>query len=143
VQIDASALDSDEKASILFRHARAAGLDDESRDWLRANGPRIVRHRHFTPERIRRLIARGRFHGDPEPILERELTAPTEAMATSLGALEREHRDLLIALLDVPPGPASERDLAASLRRHHAGGLTRAPAELVEHLADHFVQVLA
>ena len=143
VQVDAGALDTDEKASILFRHARAAGLDDAPRIWLREHCVRIVAHRHFTPERIRRLVARGALRGDPRPVLEQELATPTEAMATSLAALEDEHRDVLIALLDASPGPVSERDLAASLRRHHRGGLTRAPAELIERLTDHFVQVLA
>jgi hypothetical protein len=143
VQVDAGALDSDEKASILFRHARAADLDELSRAWLREHCVRIVAHRHFTPERIRRLVARRGLRGNARGVLEQELGAPTEAMATSLAALEDEHRDVLIALLDAPPGPVSERELAASLRRHHAGGLTRAPAELIERLTDHFVQVLA
>jgi hypothetical protein len=142
VQIDASALDTDEKASILFRHARAANLDEDSREWLRQYCVRIVAHRHFTPERIRRLVARDALRGHPRRVLEEELAAPTEAMATSLAALEDEHRDVLIALLDAPPGPVSERELAASLRRHHRGGLTHPPAELVERLTDHFVQVL-
>ena len=39
-------------------------------------------------------------------------------MATSYAALEREHRELLLAMLDSPPGPVAERDLAAALRRH-------------------------
>jgi hypothetical protein len=143
VQVDAGALDSDEKASILFRHARAAALDDVSRAWIREHCVRIVAHRHFTPERIRRLVARGHLRGEPGPVLDAELLTPTQAMATSLAALEDEHRDVLIALLDAPPGPVSERELTASLRRHHQGGLTRAPAELIERLADHFVAVLA
>jgi hypothetical protein len=143
VQIDASGLDSDEKASILFRHARAARLGDDAREWLRRHCVEIVGHRDFTPERIRRLVAGRRLHGDPQLVLRRELAAPTDAMATSLAALEDEHRDVLVALLDAPPGPVSERELAASLRRHHRGGLTRAPGELIEGLTDHFVQVLA
>jgi hypothetical protein len=142
VQIDASALDSDEKASILFRHARAGGLDDDSRAWVREHCVRIVAHRHFTPERIRRLVARDGLRGDPRTVLEEELATPTEAMAISLAALEDEHRDVLIALLDAPPGAVSERELAASMRRHHPGGLSCAPAELVERLADHFVQLV-
>ena len=39
-------------------------------------------------------------------------------MAASYRALEREHRELLLAMLDSPPGPVAERDLAAALRRH-------------------------
>ena len=33
-------------------------------------------------------------------------------------ALEPEHRELLFAMLDSPPGPVAERDLADALRRH-------------------------
>ena len=143
VQVDAGALDTDEKASILFRHAKAAGLDRHQREWLRTHGERIVDHPHFTPERIRRLIAGGELYGDPWRVLEAQLTTPTEAMAASLAALEPEHRALLVAMLDVPPGPVEDRELAASLRRHHEGGLHHAPVDLIDRLADHFLRVIA
>jgi plasmid stability protein len=63
-------------------------------------------------------------------------------MATSFATLEAEHRDLLVALLDTPPGPVPERELVAALRRHHDGSLSRSPAELVDRLTDHFLRVL-
>jgi hypothetical protein len=53
-----------------------------------------------------------------------------------------EHRELLLAMLDSPPGPVAERDLAAALRRHSATGLPKPPTELVDRLADHFLRVL-
>jgi hypothetical protein len=46
-------------------------------------------------------------------------------------------------MLDTPPGPVSERELTAALRRHHDGALNRAPADLVDRLTDHFLRVLA
>ena len=55
--------------------------------------------------------------------------------------LAREHRDLLVALLDTPPGPVPERELVAALRRHHDGSLSHQPAELVDRLTDHFLRV--
>jgi hypothetical protein len=64
-------------------------------------------------------------------------------MTASLNALADEHRDLLIALLDTPPGAVAERELVASLRRHHDGSLSHPPRELVERLADHFLRVAA
>ena len=70
-----------------------------------------------------------------------ELGRPTEAMRNSFRSLELEHRDLLIALLDAPAGLIDGRDLAATIRRHHAGGLRRPPAELIDRLADHFLRV--
>ena len=62
-------------------------------------------------------------------------------MAASFRALEAEHRALLIALLDAPPGLTDERELAATLRRHHPAGLTRPPHELIDRLTDHFLRI--
>ena len=146
VLVDAGELDPGEKTLILFRHAKAAELAAETRGAIRQHGPEIVAHPHFTPERIRRFVARlaalppGRLA--PSALVGGELSTATEAMTSSFAALGREHRDLLIALLDSPPGPVSERDLIGALRRHHDGALAQAPAELVDRLTDHFLRVL-
>jgi hypothetical protein len=142
VQVDAAALGPEEKTLILFRHARAADLPDELRAVIRNYGSTIVAHPHFTPERIRRFVARRPREGEIEAAIEAELTEPTEAMAESYRALEREHRELLLAMLDSPPGPVAERDLADALRRHATGGLPKAPVDLVDRLTDHFLKVI-
>lgn len=143
VLVDASDLDVVEKTLILFRHAKVAGLDARTCRGLRRGGNEIVANRHFTPERIRRLIASlTRAAEDVPAAVERELTTATEAMETSFATLGPEHRDLLVALLDTPPGPVPERELVAALRRHHDGSLTRSPSELVDRLTDHFLRVL-
>ncbi|HWE10008.1 MAG TPA: hypothetical protein VG325_11670 [Solirubrobacteraceae bacterium] len=144
VLVDAGDLNVAEKTLILLRHAKAARLPERTRRKLRLRGSAIAENRHFTPERIRRLAARLR--DDQENVtkaIDRELITPTEAMATSLGTLADEHRDLLVALLDTPPGPATERELTAALRRHHEGALSHPPAELVDRLSDHFLRVMA
>jgi hypothetical protein len=150
VLVDASNLDLAEKTLILFRHAKARGASAGARKLLRSTGLPIVEHPHFTPERIRRFVA-SRLDELPELtanretrlfwLVARELASPTEAMQTSFRALEREHRDLLVALLDAPAGLIDERELAATVRRHHAGGLSRPPGELIDRLTDHFVRV--
>jgi hypothetical protein len=113
---------------------------------LKHAGAEIVAHPHFTPERIRRLVARLAVmpaQAITVPgIMRRELTDPTKAMAASFSSLSPEHRDLLIAMLDTPPGPVSERDLADALRRHHDGALPQPPAALVDRLTDHVLRVL-
>jgi hypothetical protein len=139
VQVDASALGVEEKTLILFRHARAANLSESERDLVRRHGAAIDGDPHFTPERIRRFVARA----IPVDDVQRELREPTEAMRTSFAAIEHEHRELLYAMLDSPPGPVAERDLAAALRRHATDGLPKAPADLVDRLADHFLRVIA
>jgi hypothetical protein len=151
VLVDAADLDLAEKALILFRHAKASGLGGEARQLVRSSALTVVEHAHFTPERIRRLVdnrlltpaATAERDGADRvrEILELELTAPTEAMRTSLRALGEEHRALLVALLDAPGGLIDERELAAIVRNHHPGGLSRPPHELIDRLCDHFVRV--
>jgi hypothetical protein len=147
VLVDAGELDLAEKTLILFRHAKAHDADEMARNVLRAAGVSIVEHSHFTPERIRRLVAdrldelvlvgeRYAF-----AVVEDELARPTDAMRNSFRALETEHRELLIALLDAPAGLIDERELAATVRRHHTGGLRRPPAELIDRVTDHFLRI--
>ncbi len=151
VLVDASELDLAEKTLILFRHAKNRNADEEACTLLRSAGMSIVEHPHFTPERIRRFVAE-RLDELPSAanrsgergmlrIVEDELARPTEAMRNSFRALEDEHRELLIALLDAPAGLIDERELAATVRRHYGGGLTRPPGELIDRLTDHFLRV--
>lgn len=151
VLVDASDLDLAEKALILFRHAKARGASRAARDLVRSTALSIVENPYFTPERIRRLVSdrleamqQAAIQDGPERVraeLERELASPTEAMRTSFRALGTEHRELLIALLDAPEGLIDERELAVALRRHHQGGLSRPPRELIDRLTDHFLRV--
>ncbi len=147
VLVDAGDLDLRERTLILFRHARAQP-EASVRSALRAAGVFLVEHPHFTPERIRRLVAdealRDVCAGDQAArlaLVDRLLTAPSEAMRVSLAALSAEQRDLLVALLDAPAGLIDERELSATLRRHHPGGLSRQPAQLIDRLTDHFLRV--
>lgn len=151
VLVDASDLDLAEKTLILFRHAKARGASSVARELVRSEALSIVEHPHFTPERIRRFVT-DRLETLPQLVaqdgswrvrvaVERELASPTEAMRTSFRALGDELRQLLIGLLDAPAGLIDERELAATVRRHHAGGLSRPPGELIDRLTDHFLRV--
>jgi conflict system STAND superfamily ATPase len=147
VLVDAGEFDLAEKTLILFRHAKAHDPDETARNVVRSAGVSIVEHSHFTPERIRRLVAErldelvvvGEQYAFA--IVEDELARPTDAMRNSFRALEDEHRELLIALLDAPAGLIDERELAATVRRHHTGGLRRPPGELIDRLTDHFLRI--
>jgi hypothetical protein len=150
VEVDAAALGIDEKALILFRHAKAAGLSASALELVRNHGWEIVSHTHFTPERIRRFVrdrmpalAAGDAVGSElSAAMAAEIREPTTAMAASFAALEPEYRIVLLALLDAPPEPVPERELAAAMRRHAETGFARAPAELVGRLTDHFLRVV-
>jgi hypothetical protein len=150
VLVDASDLNLQEKTLILFRHAKAHGVSGEARTLLRSAGLPIVEHPHFTPERIRRFITDRvselpALATDDESrlllMVERELALPTNAMRNSFDALGSEHRDLLVSLLDAPAGLIDKREFAATVRRHHPGGLSRAPSELIDRLTDHFLRL--
>jgi len=151
VQVDAAELNVADKALILFRHARAARLDMTAIDLVRTHGHRIVEHRHFTPERIRRFVsgrlrelARAKNTNEPRvaAAVEAEIQEPTKAMKSSFEALSGEHRALLVALLDTPAGSVEEREIVAATRRHSDAGLSRPPGDLIDRLTDHFVRVV-
>jgi hypothetical protein len=150
VQVDAAALAVDEKALILFRHAKAAELPRAAVELVRTQGWKMVSHPHFTPERIRRFVrdrllelaAKSASKEELAAAVAAEIREPTTAMAASFAALAPEHRVVLVALLDSPPGPVPERELAAAVRRHSDTGISRTPAELVDRLTDHFVRVV-
>jgi hypothetical protein len=150
VQVDATSFEIAEKALILYRHARAARLPPAAVNLVQAHGWQIVSHDHFTPERIRRLVAsRLQLDGkDPsgpteiDTMVDAEIREPTPAMAASFRALAPAHRAVLVAMLDTPPGPVQERDLVASVRRHLHEVQARAPTELLDRLTDHFLRVI-
>jgi hypothetical protein len=156
VIVDASDLDLAEKTLILFRHVKGHTARGPVRELVRGAGLTIVEHAHFTPERIRRFVGHrldvlltGARHRPWPPgvqsavvrAVERELATPTQQMANSFRALGEEHRVVLIALLDTPAGLTDERELAATVRRHHPAGLSHPPAELIDRLTDHFLRV--
>ena len=151
VLVDAGELSLEEKTLILFRHAKdrgaAAGLtrapalhraDDRRASAFHPRAHPPLRR----PGASDRLPALGtrRPRGCCARSSRPSSPRPTPAMRASFEALEREHRDLLIALLDAPAGLIDERELAEAVRRHHRGGLSRPPGVLIDRLTDHFLR---
>jgi hypothetical protein len=129
---------------MLFRHAVAAELGGGARSLIRDEAQNIVADPHLTPERIRRLVwEEATFAGAATAAdgarIAFGIARPTDAMAASLDALDVDHRDILVAMLDAPPAPVAERDLAAAVRRHRPGLAQPMPA-LVDRLLDHFLR---
>lgn len=147
VQVDASALTTEEKALMLLRHARGGLAAVTARRLVRENGWRIVSHPHFTLERIRRfatthlprLVQQELSPGGVRRAMEREIREPTTGMRASFEALEPAQVAVLTALLDVPHGPVPIRSLAAVVRRHDATGGALPVERLVVGLLDHFL----
>ena len=151
VHVDAADLDAAEKVLILFRHGKATELGALALAVVEAEGSGIVDHPHFTPERIRRFVQirlpqLAQAGGRPAAIgqaVRLEIEHPTEAMAASYLALSSSLKAVLIAMLDCPPGPVAERELAAAARRQAPAGLDRAPFQLVDRLTDHFLRLVS
>jgi hypothetical protein len=109
VVVNAGALQMGEKARILYRHAKAVGLGDAAKKIVRAQARAIVNHKHFTPERIRRLVEEL----VPELAIDQTLSAealqarvsdaltnPTKQMRISFRKLPECHRWMMFALLE-------------------------------------------
>lgn len=108
ILVDSTKLTVQEKALILYRHARARSLDTVLREIVRSNAQRVVGNQHFTPERIRRFvedILPGLATGWPQmksvvaEKIDECIRNPTDRMKKSFRALPRSHQWLLIAIL--------------------------------------------
>ena len=146
IEVDAAALDAAEKAMILFRHSRAAGLPRGVLNAVRLHGWEIVSHEYFTPERIRRFvhlhaIRTASSAAELVVLVDAAISEPTAAMSASFHALDALQRAALVALLDSQAGLVSDRELAAAVRRHAGTGIGQRPDQLIDRLTDHFVRV--
>lgn len=110
VLVDANDLTREERARILYRHARASKLDDESKQVIKAHAEEIVEQEHFTPERIRRLVCERLSDLKDSDIdmdslgraIAEAIEDPTPAMRKSFLSLPLPHKWLLITLLESP-----------------------------------------
>lgn len=150
VFVSANALSDEEKALILYRHAKHAGLDTVSKKLIKDNAVRIVRDEHFTPERIRRFItsalpelvkgASGLFGKlSLQSRLEKEIRDPTKRMRTSFNVLNTEQRQFLIAMLDCESGPVPELILDSARSRLFASTKNTSTKLIARELDGHFI----
>jgi len=120
VLVKANRIEGNERALMLYRHARAANLGEDAKSIIRKHAKGIVNNQHFTPERIRRFVREalpGLQHqiaaGDlDEDALASAVTEaienPTERMRKSYRQLDDEQRAILVAMLDCERTPAIE-----------------------------------
>ena len=130
VLVDVKTLTIEERALILFRHARAARLPQEAKDVIRDHARMIVSDDEFTPERIRRFIQEGLpnlLRGSTtrrtdkhhlKAAIKEALRNPTKQMRLAFRALPLAYKWFLIALLEI-----SEVDLPLIL--HVKGNLEK------------------
>ena len=110
VLVDAGQLSLKEKSLILYRHTRAANLEEGLRKLIRSNAISIVYDPNFTPERIRRFIHENlpeldlvNQNNSEETIyhqIREAIRNPTERMRKTFASLSPAHKWLLITLLE-------------------------------------------
>lgn len=114
VLVDVSELSIEERALILFRHAKSAALEKLGKGLIRKYAAQIIEDPEFTPERIRRFV----HEGLPQIVLEsnsdkitgaqiklaiREaLRNPTKQMRVTFEKLPPAYKWFLVGLLEVP-----------------------------------------
>jgi len=107
VLVDAGKLSTRERALILYRHGRSAGLEEAARNLVREHARSIVNNPSFTPERIRRFVhdrlpqlAAGAQTSIAAEIAE-AIGNPTDRMRKAFRALTPTNKWLLISLLEI------------------------------------------
>jgi len=128
VIVNARKLSFEERALILYRHARAAGLEDAAKTIIRGSAAALIINPHFTPERIRRFVVdalpelttRSKAGTIKKEKLAHEISEsisnPTDRMRKAYLKLDEQQRWLLIALLESGYGTSPE-DLEETARR--------------------------
>ncbi len=128
VVVNAGELSSTERALMLYRHARAAGLEERAKNIVRTNAAAVISNPHFTPERIRRFVneelpdlshqasAGALSDNEVSDAIERAIEQPTARMAKAFSKLDGSQKWLLIAMLDSERYPDPET-LECSYRR--------------------------
>lgn len=145
VLVNAAELSRNERALILYRHAKNAGLGDAAKTVVREHAKLIIENQHFTPERAKRfvqetlpeLVASSASSKEVAAAIVREIEEPTVSMKKSFDALDEGHQQILIAMLDAEGAEISTESLAAAVQRLTDGELN--VARLTDDLSSHFL----
>jgi hypothetical protein len=119
VLVDATQLSWEEKALMLYRHARAAGLEEQAKNILRGHVRSVLRDPDFTPERIRRFVAEylpelaresqtySLTDEDIDARIRESIRNATERITKSYSKLPSPHKWVLISLLESSRTPTA------------------------------------
>src|SRR5271157_117358 len=152
VLVNAAELTRREKALILYRHAKHANLESETKLILKKNAVEVVQDPSFTPERIRRFIVESlprltrdlkEGHLQQKSIQDEIHSAiqnPTDRMTKTFRALPVEYKWVLISLLEQGHSPNLE-DLRASFKRLSGHEDNQRFSQIVEELSEAFIRL--
>ncbi len=128
VIVETSRISREEKAFMLYRHAKAGGLEDFAKQIVRSNAADIIGDPHFTPLRISRLVqdklpALARQFSTQKPnsatikaAIAEELKNPTNALRQAFRKLSAQQKWILLAVLDCARNPAPDAVAQAAER---------------------------
>jgi len=149
--VDATSLSTEEKARMLYRHAKQAELSDGARAVARTHAKDIVESKFFTPERIRRFVNDAlpgivssidenvATSGKLGPLIDDAIQSPTPRMRKAFAGLPVAHRDLLIDMLECDRYCGFE-ELSAITRRKQRVVTEEALGAMVEDLTGSFLK---
>jgi hypothetical protein len=110
--VDVAQLGIEDKALMLYRHAKAAGLPEPTKQILREHASTVVYAPEFTPERIRRFVherlpdltksfeEQRLSHGDLREQIAEAIRNPTDRMRKTFQKLPTGHKWVLISLFE-------------------------------------------
>ncbi len=151
VVVDAEALSVEEKALILYRHAKRAELPDDQKTLVREHARKIVKSRFFTPERIRRFVQEalpeirseleaGSLDQDAlDYQIEEAIMSPTTRMRRAFDGLPEPHRSILIDMLECT-GFCNRDRLMETYQRRHGDITERSFTNAVDDLTGTFLK---
>lgn len=148
VLVNSNSLEFEEKAQILYRHAKENVENSEAKSVVREVARAVVGHRNFTPLRVERFVklqlplllgVSDESQADRlNEALEASLTEPTSGMKLSYEALADDAKALLSAMLEMGGGFVELRALENAYKMHSQDG-SRPLLEVITSIDDHFV----
>lgn len=147
--VDAADLSKDEKALILYRHAKSANLEESAKDIVKVSAKEVILNEHFTPERARRFITNRlpsikSLNADNKDIIideiNQEIKDPTPSMIKSFESLDEEHRMLCVSMLDCDGSIPYKNDLEKAFNRLNKGSTHLSLESIVDNLSSHFIK---
>ncbi|HUT86934.1 MAG TPA: hypothetical protein VMX15_02480 [Candidatus Heimdallarchaeota archaeon] len=151
VVVDAADLTVEEKARILYRHAKTWCSTDTGISLVRQHAKRIVKSKFFTPERIRRFVQErlpelvDMLEGGAldsaklDAAIDEAIQSPTDRMRLAFAALPPTHRYLLMDMLEC--GAFCRRKDLLDVHEKRHGSITSAAFEqAVDDLIGTFIR---
>jgi hypothetical protein len=150
ILVDASGLTLQEKALMLYRHAKCSLVSPNLKSFIQTHASEIVFHHAFTPERIRRFVAEAVSQlvgdsctqSDPGALsakIRQEIENPTDRMRKCFHALPLPHKWMLLSLLESGHYSTTE-DVVSTYRAQYGDGAGK-PSEILDELTEAFVAI--